>query len=242
MKIIADGDSWFDYPWFMGTNGGLVDHLEKILGLPIINYAHAGDATVTAMGLKKSKRLESILPGADILLFSGGGDDIAGDQFCIWLNQNTDGDIKKAINWNRLGAILNLIIADYEDLTDIRDRLAPNCYIVTHSYDFPVASKLGVGVLFGALGPWLKPGLDYCGWTDEDDQVLIVKMVLQEFQTRLSAFAAQNRNHIHINTQGTLGPDDWDNEIHANDSGWTKLAQVVNTGLLPLFDKLPPPE
>jgi hypothetical protein len=239
MKIIADGDSWFDYPKILLTDGGLVDHLQSLIGLPITNYAHASDATIETMGLEKSKRLESILPGADILLFSGGGDDIAGDQFCIWLNQNTDGDVNKAINWTRLNAVLDLIIADYEDLSDIRDRLAPNCWIVTHSYDFPVASMLGKGVLW--LGPWLKPGLEYCGWMNPNDQVLIIQMILREFHHRLSLFAAQNLRHIHVNTQGTLAPEDWDNEIHANGGGWQKLAQVVNLAILPLFDKISSP-
>ena len=236
LKIIAAGDSWADYPKILMTGGGLIDHLSVVMGVPITNYAHAGDATLATMGLEKSKRLESILPGADILLFSGGGDDIAGDQFCIWLNQNTDGDVSKSINYNRLGAALNLIIANYEDLTDIRDRIAPNCLIVTHSYDWPVAPMLGVGVLW--LGPWLKPSLDYCGWTDEDDQVQIVKKVMLEFQSRMSAFAAQSRLHLHINTQGTIAPEDWGNEIHANSAGWTKLAQVVNAALLPWMDTI----
>jgi hypothetical protein len=175
------------------------------------------------------------LAGADILLFSGGGDDIAGDQFCIWLNQNTDGDIGKAINWNRLGKMLDLVVANYEDLAEIRNRLAPDCVIITHSYDFPTADQMGEGVLW--LGPWLKPSLDYCGWTDVNDQVEIVRMILTEFNHRLAAFAAQQRNFIHVNTQGTLGVQDWDNEIHANHAGWTKLAQVMNLALLPLLDK-----
>ena len=238
-KIIAFGDSWFDYPKILMTGGGLIDHLETVSGLSIANYAHAGDATLATMGLKKSHQLESVLTGAGILLFSGGGDDLAGDQFCIWLNQNNgDNDTSKAINWQRLGAAMSLIIANYEDLSAIRDQLAPDCWIVTHSYDFPPATMLGKGVLFGLLGPWLKPGLDYCGWTDEADQVLIIKMVMQEFQNRMQAFADQNRRHLHINTQGTLSPADWDNEIHANDAGWTKLAQVMNLGMLPLLDKL----
>jgi hypothetical protein len=234
-KIIAFGDSWFDYPQILLTGGGLIDHLETVSGLEITNFAHAGDATLATMGLSKSQQLEKAIVGADILLFSGGGDDIAGDQFCIWLNQNKDGDTGKAINWNRMGAALNLILANLEDLTDIRDRLAPNCIIVTHSYDFPTAEQMGKGVLW--LGPWLKPGLDYCGWTDVHDQVEIVKMILKEFNHRLASFAAQQKNFKHVNTQGTLGVQDWDNEIHANGAGWTKLAQVVNLALLPLLDE-----
>jgi hypothetical protein len=236
LNIVADGDSWNDYPHILGTDGGLADHLAAVLGVPILNLAHAGDSTEETMGLAKSQRLQCALPNANILFFSGGGDDIAGDEFYIWLNNNTDGDVNKAVNWTRLNAVLDLIIADYEDLTEIRDAVAPNCLIVTHSYDFPVADKLGVGVLW--LGPWLQPGLVRRGWTDPVKQVAIVQTVLTAFQSRLSTFAAQNRLHLHVNTQGTLAPEDWGNEIHANGTGWTKLAQVINAALLPWLDRL----
>ena len=229
-NILAAGDSWNDYPKILLTGGGLATHLAKLLDCPYTNIAHAGDATIVTMGEKDSTVLEANLPGHNVLLFSGGGDDICGDQFSIWLNQNIDGNINNAINWTRLDAALTLTIADYEDLTDVRDRIAPDCLILTHSYDFPTKDKLGVGILW--LGPWLKPGLDWCGWTNLDDQVNIVKLILTEFNRRLSNFAQTNRLHLHINTQGTLSAEDWQNEIHPNSQGWDKLASVLKNGLL----------
>ncbi len=231
IKIIADGDSWASYPKFLLTGGGLIDHLESVLGVPIVNYAHPGDSTLETMGLTKSQRLEALLATKpDVLVFSGGGDDIAGDQFCVWLNQNKDGNIQNAVNWSRLGSMLGLIVADYEDLADIRDRLAPDCLIVTHSYDFPPAEMMGHSVL-GVLGPWLKPGLDYCGWTDADDQAAIVKLIMSEFQTRMAAFAEQSRLHLHVNTQGACLPSDWGNELHLNHLGWIKVAETVKLAM-----------
>ena len=158
MKILAIGDSWSDYPTVLLTGGGIPDHLAGIIGLPITNIAHHGDGIEVTLSLPKRRAIEDNLP-ADIIICSMGGDDIAGDQFCVWLNQNTDGNVQNAVNWMRLGAILSLIIADYEDLSDIRSRISPNTLIITHSYDFPPASMMGHSVL-GLLGPWLKPGLD----------------------------------------------------------------------------------
>ena len=238
LNIIADGDSWFDYPKLLMTGGGLITHLEEISGLEITNFAHAGDSTLEALGLTKSQRLERYLTGADILFFSCGGDDIAGDQFCLWLNQN-DGsnDTSNAVCWPRLNAVLKLVIANYQDLFALRDRLAPNCLIVTHDYDFPVANRMGVGVL-GFIGPWLKPSLDYCGWHDVNQQVEIVQSVMRAFASELMILSRSNRLHLHVHTQGTLGLDDWDNEIHANGAGWDKLAQVINAALLPYLDQI----
>jgi len=206
------------------------------MGLPIENYAHAGDSTLETMGLTKARRLTAYLPNTDIFLFSGGGDDIMGDGFELLLNENTDGKPANAINWRRFSTRIQGILDNYDDLFEIRDRLAPNCLIVTHSYDFVPASMMGKGIL-GLMGPWLQPGLEWCGWMDPDDQALIVRTMLQEYQNRLAAFAAQNRLHLHVNTQGTLSAEDWDNEAHANSTGWPKLAQVINVALLPWMDR-----
>ena len=237
MNIKASGDSWCDYPWFLMTGGGLPAHLSKIMGVPIENFAHAGDSTLETMGLTKAKRLSAYLPGTDIFLFSGGGDDIMGDGFCILLNENTDGDRNKAVNWSRYDTRIRGILDNYEDLLEIRDRIAPKCLVVTHSYDWVPACMMGKGIA-GFLGPWLQPGLIWCGWTNPIDQAWIVKTMLVEYQRQLAEFAAAQLLHLHVNTQGTLSDADWDNEAHANGSGWPKLAQVINAKLLPYLDTL----
>ena len=231
LKIMAHGDSWFDYPRILMTNGGVPDHLSKLLGVPILNMAHAGDTTETMLSIKKRKELESHLPGKDILLFSGGGDDIAGDQFCVWLNDNKGGGVNGAINQRRLNSVLDMVESTYLDLIEIRDELAPNCLIVTHSYDFAIPSDKGVC----GLGPWLKPSLEYCGWTDPIQQQAITQNVLMQFQDLLAKIAEDEADlghpHLHVNTQGTLAPGDWENEIHPNNVGFEKIALKIKAAL-----------
>lgn len=225
-KILAHGDSWFDYPWILGTGGGVIDHLQAMIGTPILNIAHHGDSTETMLGLEKRKQLEKHLPGTDVLLFSGGGNDIAGDQFVLWLNDAEwcMGDVNQAIDSVRLKAVMDLIIETYRDLIEIRDRLAPDCLLVTHAYDFPIPSDHGVC----GLGPWLKPGLDYCGWTSPADQKFIAALVMAQFGQRLQQLAdeqvALGKKHIHLATLGTVSADDWANEIHLNHNGLDKIA------------------
>lgn len=239
MNIIGIGDSWEDYPRILGTGGGLLDHLSSILGVSITNLAKAGDSSLQTMGLKKSQLMEKALSEnkPDFLIVSSGGDDIAGDQFCIWLNQNTDDNITHAVNWKRMDAAIELIMADYQDLADIRDRLSPKTIMVTHGYDFPVPSMMGKGVLW--LGPWLQPGFEYCGWTKVEDQVAITKSILMAFNAKLAFMASQSpSNWIHCQTQGTLSQVDWDNEIHPNRQGFQKLALVMNAAMLPFINNL----
>ena len=231
MKFLAHGDSWFDYPHVLLTGGGLICHLEAITGWEIKNIAHHGDGTEQMMGLLKRMELDRDLPGTDVLFFSGGGNDIAGDQFILWLSDNRDGDFTKAIDFARLNTKLDEAEQNYLDLIQLRDEHAPNCVIVTHSYDFPIPSDNGVC----GLGPWLKPGLDYCGWTNPRDQFNIVKLVMLAFNQRMEKIEsdqlAADRPFVHVNTQGTLSPDDWSNEIHPGRCGFTKLAKVFKKAL-----------
>jgi hypothetical protein len=225
-RVIAEGDSWFDYPSWLFTGGGVVSHLERLAGIHILNLAKAGDESRFMLSLKQRRRLEEELKTADILLFSGGGNDLAGDQFCVWLNDNNDGDWSNAIDLERLDAALDFTMAIYDDLAQIRDEINPNCLIVTHGYDFPTPSDKGV--LW--FGPWLKPSLDLCGWRKPSDQFKIVKEVLTEFNRRLEIWDA--KNHLHVQTQGFLSSCEWQNEIHPNRAGFQKIAQKFLESIL----------
>ncbi|HUZ08461.1 MAG TPA: hypothetical protein VMV89_13370 [Candidatus Paceibacterota bacterium] len=233
-RVVADGDSWFDYPEILLTGGAVIDHLEKFSGVNILNTAHYGDSVQQMLGVEKRQRIEALLkkPGFDILLFSGGGNDIAGDQFCLWFKPNTGGGADSAVDTARLQEILGVVEDGYRDLIDIRDRCAPDCWIVTHAYDFPQPSDKGVC----GLGPWLKPSLDYRGWTNAADQFAIARVVLSKFNDRLVALEAEQmaagKHFLHVRTQGTLNPrTDWANEIHPNAAGFTKIAKVFSAAL-----------
>ena len=244
-RVLADGDSWFDYPEILFTGGAVIDHLEKLSGVKILNTAHHGDSVQEMLGVEKRQRIEALLkkPGFDVLLFSGGGNDIVGDQFCLWLKPNTGGGAASAVDTARLQEILGVVEAGYRDLIDIRDRYAPDCWIVTHAYDFP--QPCGKGVC--GLGPWLKPSLDYRGWKKSADQFAIAKMVLSTFNEMLVALEAEQiargKHFLHVRTQGTLNPrTDWANEIHPNSAGFTKIARVFSTalnGISGAFPKIP---
>ena len=61
---------------------------------------------------------------------------------------------------------------------------------------------------------------------------------MTEFNARIAAFAAQNKLHLHVNTQGTCDAGDWQNELHLNNSGWTKVAQAINASWLTYNENL----
>src|SRR5581483_4319260 len=96
----------------------------------IINMSHHGDATTDEMSLPKQQRLIETLEDPDnwltgkpdAILFSGGGNDIVGDQFCIFLDYAVPG--ATGLNATRFQDALGMVEACYLDLFAFRDRYA----------------------------------------------------------------------------------------------------------------------
>ena len=105
LVMLAHGDSWFDYP-LSGNNVSLdgstdiIAHLSAMGDVKpiILNVSHFADATSEELSLPKQQRMIETLQDPrnwlksgkpDAILYSGGGDDIAGNQFCIFLDYSS---------------------------------------------------------------------------------------------------------------------------------------------------------
>lgn len=238
------GDSWADYPLagnlFFGVH---TDYPTQLAGTPrptLLNLAHYGDASVEAFGLVKQQRVRAAVSDPangkfDFILASMGGDDVVGDAFCIWLNDAAavHNDPAQAINLVRLDAVLSTIRASYLDLLAFRDERLPGVPVLAHDYDFAIPS--GVGVC--GQGPWLKPALDFCGWTDLAQATQIVRAILMRFSAKVPADLALigGGNFVHVKTQGTLRADQFANELHPNPEGFGLIAAAHASALRALF-------
>ncbi|MEO8926928.1 MAG: hypothetical protein ABI306_07165 [Caulobacteraceae bacterium] len=234
LVLLAHGDSWFDYP--LDGNTPSLGHSDVIAHLggmgavhPLIaNVSHWGDASTSEMSLPKQERMIQALNDPanwlagrkpDAILFSGGGDDIAGDQFCIFLDYANPAPAR--LDQARFEKALGVVEASYLDLFAFRDRYAPNVPIFGHAYDFAIPN----GTHPPCIGPWLKPSLDYCGCTDPVLGAQIVSQALTGFRDLLRRLAASPANNfILVDTQGTLKAADWANELHPYPPGFQAIA------------------
>ena len=232
---MADGDSWFDYP-LNGTIPG-VSRTDIISQLPslcakkpyILKLAHYGDTSTTELGLERTQKIVAALNDAnngkfDAILFSGGGNDVVGDPLVIWLNdaKEAGGNPAYGLNQTRFNGILGVIKSSLLDLIALRDEYLPKAPIFVHAYDLAIPS--GIGAPCG-IGPWLKPALDFCGWTDANEARQIVASALSQLGTLVGSIASNpDNNVIYVETQGILNDADWDNELHPKPPGFKNIA------------------
>jgi hypothetical protein len=229
LNLIAQGDSWFDYPLPLGNPSDVVAHLKHLPSMApeVLALAHHGEAAEDMLGVTKLHELLAHLKnpangGFDAILFSGGGNDLAGDQFRLWIAEASavGMDPAKGLNQPRLDAIMGVVKAGYEDLIAARNDVEKTIPIFAHGYDFAIPN--GVGVC--GAGPWLKPGLDDRGWTDPGKARAIVRQLLVAFDAMLKVFEADALNNIvYVRTQGTLSDAQWDNELHPTPEGFAPI-------------------
>jgi len=190
LQIFAEGDSWFEYPVpFFG--GSIIPRLEHRLGVPILNLAKAGDEVRYMLGVDEravlTKHLTDGCPAGgpwDVLLFSGGGNDIVGNPMALWVGDWNPAippadHIKKA----RFDAALALVRAAYEDLIALRDKLSPMTLLVFQAYDLAIPDGRGIC----GLGPWLKPTFDLCKFPALAARQAVVKAMLEQFAAMLTS-------------------------------------------------------
>lgn len=240
LQAFAEGDSWFDYPVpFFG--GGVIPRLEDKLGVPILNLAKAGDEVRYMLGVKERKELITQFTNGcpaggpwDVLLFSGGGNDIVDNPMALWIRDfNATLPPAALVHQGRFDAALALVRAGYEDLIGLRDRLSPQTHLVFHGYDFAIPDGRGIC----HLGPWLKPTFDLRGFPSQTAAFAVTKILLQQFAAMLASLEAAHQKVTFLNGQGTLAQttSSWHNELHPSKDGFKTFASLFHQKLKALF-------
>src|SRR4030095_120990 len=215
--------------------------LEKRLGVPILNLAKAGDEVRFMLGVEERRTLTKQFTGGcpaggpwDVLLFSGGGNDIVDNPMALWVRDYSMGmSAARLIHEDRFENALALVRAGYEDLITMRDSLSPTTHLIFHGYDYAIPDGRGVC----HLGPWLKPTFDLCKFpADSLARFEVVKEMLRRFGALMQSLATVARVTF-IQTQGTLAvqASSWHNELHPSKIGFERLADLFHARLRGLF-------
>ncbi len=239
LRILAEGDSWFEYP-VPRFGGGIVPRLARRLGVPIHSLAHAGDEVRFMLGVRQRRelaveleRMSALGTPYDVLLFSGGGNDVVDDPMCLWIRP-WDVALSPAqhVHTERFDAVLQVVRAGYEDLIAIRNALSPGTRLLLHAYDFAIPD--GRDVCW--YGPWLQPTFCDRAFPTVVAGAGAVREMLTRFRGMLEEIALADPDRVTlVETQGTLGEADWHNELHPSKGGFDAIVERFHAKLGELY-------
>lgn len=250
--LVAAGDSWFDYPIH-----DVLSMLEDQHGYNVESAAHAGDP-IEAMAYhggqldKFARCLDKVIAlGAapKAVLLSGGGNDIAGREFGMLINNATsniagwNAEIVDGVIAERIATAYRVMLTAVTNLCQsLAHRTVP---ILVHGYDHPVPD--GRGFLGGWLflpGPWLKPGFQEKLFEDVTLTTAMMSALIDRFNAMLANVVREpGFEHVrYVDLRGTLSnvltseayKESWANELHPTGPGFSAVADrfaVVLSGL-----------
>lgn len=246
--LIAEGDSWFDYP-----GEDVLSVLEDKFGYRIESVAHRGD-TIEGMAYDQSQvdkttrifehvKQDGRVPRA--ILLSGGGNDIAGDEFAVLLNHARSGlsplnaRVVDGVVNERLSFAIGSVIGKVTELSQkLFGKKAP---VLIHGYANPVPDGRGyLGGFWKLPGPWLKPGLSAKGYTNTQEGCDILVLLMSSFNKLLQSIVATTGfEHVtYVDMRPLLSnrlPDayrkSWDNELHPTDDAYALVAKEFDKAI-----------
>jgi lysophospholipase L1-like esterase len=253
--LIAEGDSWFDYP-FCDVLGCL-----EARGYDVESVAHKGDtledmAHEAAQVDKLARLVERVgarggRPRA--ILLSGGGNDIAGREFVVLLNHAASGlprlnaTVAAGIIDERLRTAMASLIGVVTRLSEVH--FGQRVRVVVHGYDHAVPDGRGyLGGTWVLPGPWLEPGFRLKGYVPGDSRKKVAALgsnasAVRELIDRHNAMlaglvrdlASQGVDHVrYVDLRGTLSNrlpkrylEDWNDELHPTRAGFERVADKI---------------
>ena len=238
--LIAEGDSWFDYPFH-----DVLSELEDSYGFDVESVSYRGD-TVEDMAYSGgqlddfSRRVERVLrTGVEprAILLSGGRNDVAGDEFAVLLNHATssiaglnESIVTGVIDQRVRDAYVTILSAITEICKAHRGHPVP---ILIHGYDYPVPDGRGFLGGWGPFpGPWLEPGFRRKGYLAMSKRKQLCVKLIDRFNDMLSGMAGKSPfGHVKfLNLRNTLSTGSnyktwWANELHPTKKGFDAVTR-----------------
>jgi hypothetical protein len=235
--LAAAGDSWFDYPLH-----DVLKLLEDHHGYNVESTAHKGDPiekmAYTGGQLEDfARKLEKIKARGAVpkaVLVSGGGDDVAGNEFGMLLN-NAFSPIAGWASEVVDGVLNQRILTAYTQLLMSITGLCQGTFgktvtvpILMHGYDYPVPDGRGFLGGWPFPGPWLDPGFREKNFDDLAQRIGMMQTLMDQFNDVVKSLPTQPAfAHVrYIDLRGTLSnrladyQDWWANELHPTEKGF----------------------
>ena len=207
--IVSEGDSWFQYPI------RLKDTIDHLMGRYAIYSLGAAGDLLKRMADKQEYLAALQETGANILLLSGGGNDlVAGGALASHL-EAFDTDLSPAEYLRpSFQALLDDALKHYGRMFQQVRRHFPHVTILCHGYDYPVPNK----------DRWLGKPMEKRGILDKSLQMAIAAEMMDQFNQRLKRLAKSQRHVTYIDCRGVVGNNRWFDGLHPTGKGYGDVA------------------
>lgn len=237
--LLAEGDSWFQYPLFLEDTVDwlMADHT-------VLCLSAAGDelGAMVADGemIEHLAALRADGVALRALLLSGGGNDIVGPELAELLTDFTPGATAEAlIDRDSLDRKFAEIEAGYRDLADRAQAAFPDLPILIHGYDFALP-RPDQGFNVPPLDGWLGDPMRGRGIPDGLVQAAIVRIMIDRINgvmERLDEGRGGLPGVHFVDNRGAVEPaTQWHDELHPTDAGFARVAERFRAVLAGLGD------
>lgn len=228
--LIAEGDSWFQFPIWVED---VVDHLNADFNVCCLSAAGDELHNMAILKPEYADWVERLTNGGRqlrALLISGGGNDLVGDQLSGMLRRFTAGlPAADYIDTDGFHARIARLESGYRTIFATVRRRWPNLQILVHGYDYgrPLPDQ---GLQVPPRDGWTGRPMRANGIADPALQLAIVEALIDRFNAMLAALAAEFPGISYVDVRRVVG-NDWRDELHATDGGFARVASRFRAAL-----------
>lgn len=210
LKIVSEGDSWFQYPIMLND---VIDQLFDRYA--ILSLGAAGDwITNIVLEHEYLRVLESEKP--DVFLISGGGNDlVGGGRLAEMLHPFEPGRLPEGYPNQSFIELIDEIRGIYMSMFSNVTSRYPDMKVVCHGYDHAIPNN----------GKWLGKPMRHIGINDAPLQKDIMKVVMNRFNVMLEDVASHFPQVYYVNARGAVGDGGWHDELHPENGGFEAVAE-----------------
>lgn len=258
IKLVAEGDSWFDFKILPDV----IDWLERDYNYDIENVAQGGacvyemaygpddDSLFDIFGRDASqleevvKKIREHKPRA--FLLSGAGNDFVGPEFILTIHHAAAR--KSGVNQRVVDALFE------DDVEPGLRRIVETATaaargaglgdipVIMHGYDYAFPDgRAAVNLGFKKIGPWMHPSFSMKGYPYNNDNDLaarrrLVSAMIDSVYRMIGRIKGSYPNVSIVDVRGTLlTRHDWHDELHPSRDGFKKVAakfhQVITSAI-----------
>ena len=212
LRFLAEGDSWFQYPILRRD---VIDCLDQDFAVYCTSAAGDTLENMTTGVEELATLIAEQKP--DGFLFSGGGNDIAGEALVSYLlagdpGRTTPADYISPVYERFLVGLSGRLTTFFNRLGELKSDMPIFC----HGYDWPFPQS---------GGRWLHPAMEQHG-IPQELRAPILKLMIDSYYNVLQHVAAQAKARvILVDCRGIVGTQPhWYDELHPLDDGYARVA------------------